>query len=70
LRRLTRTLLLLSSAAAAACAPAPTYDLVVANGRVIDPESGLDAVRHVGISGDSVAAISEQPLNRVLKNGR
>jgi len=62
LRRLTRTLLLLSSAAAAACAPAPTYDLVVANGRVIDPESGLDAVRHVGISGDSVAAISEQPL--------
>ncbi len=62
MRRLTRTLLLLSSAAAAACAPAPTYDLVVANGRVIDPESGLDAVRHVGISGDSVAAISEQPL--------
>ncbi len=60
--RLTRTFLLLASAAAAACAPAPTYDLVVANGRVIDPESGLDAVRHVGISGDSVAAISEEPL--------
>ena len=36
---------------AAACAqqPAPGYDLVIANGRVMDPESGLDAVRHVGI---------------------
>ena len=29
----------------AACAreQAPSYDLVIANGRVIDPESGLDA---------------------------
>ena len=62
MRRLTKTFLLFTSAAAAACAPAPTYDLVVANGRVIDPESGLDAVRHVGISGDSIAAISESPL--------
>ena len=37
----------------AACAreQAPPYDLVVANGRVMDPESGLDAVRHVGIRG-------------------
>ena len=36
----------------AACAreQAPPYDLVVASGRVLDPESGLDAVRHVGIS--------------------
>ena len=35
----------------AACAsqPARTYDLVIASGRVMDPESGLDAVRHVGI---------------------
>ena len=36
---------------AAGCAkePVPAYDLVVANARVIDPESGLDAVRHVGV---------------------
>lgn len=59
---LTKWLLTISSAVIAACTPAPTYDLVVANGRVIDPESGLDAVRHVGISGDSIAAISENPL--------
>jgi N-acyl-D-aspartate/D-glutamate deacylase len=62
LLRLTKQLLTISSAVLAACAPAPTYDLVVANGRVIDPESGLDAVRHVGINGDSIAAISESPL--------
>jgi len=49
----------------AACArepAAPRYDLVVANGRVMDPESGLDAVRHIGINGHTIAAISETPL--------
>ena len=30
---------------------AQQYDLVLANGRVMDPESGLDAVRSVGING-------------------
>ena len=39
------------------------YDIVIANGRVIDPETGLDAVRHVGINGQSVIAISESPLH-------
>lgn len=38
------------------------YDLVVANGRVMDPESGLDSVRHVGIRGGKVEAVSEIPL--------
>ena len=48
--------------AAPASAAAETFDLVVAGGRVVDPESGLDAVRHVGIRGGAVAAISESPL--------
>lgn len=50
--------------ALAACAsqPARTYDLVIASGRVMDPESGLDAVRHVGIRGGMVEAIAETPL--------
>lgn len=39
------------------------YDLVVANGRVMDPESGLDAVRHVGIRDGQIAAVSEAPLD-------
>lgn len=40
-----------------------TFELVLANGRVMDPESGLDAVRNVGISGGKMRAIS----NGVLK---
>jgi len=34
-----------------------TYDLVITGGRVIDPETGLDAVRNVGIKGDQIAAL-------------
>ena len=51
----------------ASCAreQATPYDLVVANGRVIDPESNLDAVRHVGIRGGTIATISETPLTGV-----
>ena len=37
-------------------------DLIVAGGRVMDPESGLDSIRHIGIRGQSIVAISEQPL--------
>lgn len=39
-----------------------TYDVVIANGRVMDPESGLDAVRNVGISGGKIRAISTGAL--------
>ncbi len=39
-----------------------TYDLVIANGRVMDPESGLDAVRNVGIRGGKIAVISTGAL--------
>jgi N-acyl-D-aspartate/D-glutamate deacylase len=46
------------SADSGASNEAETYDLVIANGRVIDPESGLDAVRNVGIRGGKIAAIS------------
>ncbi len=35
---------------------------MIANGRVVDPESGLDGVRHVGIRGGTIAALSELPL--------
>ncbi len=42
--------------------PLSAHDLVLANGRVMDPASGLDAVRHIGITGGKIAAISETPL--------
>ncbi len=38
------------------------YDVVIANGRVMDPESGLDAVRNIGISGGKIRAISTGAL--------
>src|SRR5258708_38613297 len=38
------------------------FDIVLSNGRVIDPESGLDAVRNIGISGKRIAEISSAPL--------
>ncbi len=48
--------------ASPAPAQAPPYDIVIRNGRVIDPESGLDAVRSVGIRGGRIAAVSAAAL--------
>src|SRR5271165_2659385 len=39
------------------------YDVVIHGGRVLDPETSLDAVRDVGIRGGQIVAISEQPLS-------
>jgi cytosine/adenosine deaminase-related metal-dependent hydrolase len=41
---------------------AQQYDVVLANGRVMDPESNLDSVRNVGITGNKIAAISQSTL--------
>src|SRR5260370_117008 len=40
----------------------PTYDIVLSSGRVLDPASGLDGIRHVGITGRKIAAVSAQAL--------
>src|SRR5688500_16438625 len=42
--------------------PDANFDMVLANGRVMDPESNLAAVRYVGIRGGKIAAISTRPL--------
>lgn len=44
------------------------YDLVITGGRVVDPETGLDAIRNVGIQGSRIAVVAEGPLagGRVL----
>ena len=39
-----------------------SYDLVIQRGRVIDPETGLDAVRNVGISQGKIKKISADAL--------
>jgi N-acyl-D-aspartate/D-glutamate deacylase len=41
---------------------AESFDVVIANGRVMDPESGFDAVRNVGIRGGKIAKISRGTL--------
>ena len=37
--------------------PDDTVDLVLTNGRVIDPETGVDGLRHVGIRGGEIVSI-------------
>ena len=39
------------------------YDLVIINGRVIDPESKSDSVRNLGISGGTIKVITTERLN-------
>lgn len=41
---------------------AEVYDLVILNGRVMDPESGLDAVRNVGIRDGVVSTVTAESL--------
>jgi N-acyl-D-aspartate/D-glutamate deacylase len=38
------------------------YDVVLRGGRVLDPESGVDAVRTVALTGRTIAALSTDPL--------
>jgi N-acyl-D-aspartate/D-glutamate deacylase len=47
---------------AASEVPASGFDMVIANGRVMDPESGLDAVRNLGITAGKIRAVSGEPL--------
>jgi N-acyl-D-aspartate/D-glutamate deacylase len=42
---------------------AQQYDLVLEGGRVIDPETGLDKVRNVGIRDNKIARISTEALS-------
>ncbi|MDE0589519.1 amidohydrolase family protein [Halocynthiibacter sp. C4] len=39
-----------------------TYDLVINNGRVIDPETGFDAIAHVGIVDGEIVEIAQSQL--------
>lgn len=46
---------------------AEVFDVVILNGRVMDPESNLDAVRNIGISKGTIQAITTEPLKGNLK---
>src|SRR3972149_2573382 len=55
--------------ASSAAAQGRDLDLVLAGGRVLDPETGLDAERDVGIASGSIAAVYEGSLSSRLKSG-
>ncbi len=42
--------------------PGALFDVVITGARAIDPESGLDRMRNIGIRGDRIAAISSHAL--------
>jgi len=54
--------LVVGVALCATTAAAQTYDLVILNGRVIDPETKLDAVRNVGIQGGRIEVVTEAKI--------
>ncbi len=61
MRKLILSLLLLASSSA--ILHAQQYDLVLEGGRVMDPETGLDAVRNVGIRDGKIVRISSEALS-------
>lgn len=61
MRHLSLTLVLL--AFATMLVAAQQYDVVLEGGRVIDPETHLDAVRNVGIRDGKIVSISTTPLS-------
>src|SRR6056300_293373 len=59
---ITRTLLLLVCFFVCSSAYAADYDLVILNGRVMDPETMMDAVRNVGVKDGKIAAITTEKI--------
>ncbi len=55
-------ILALGLGASASTAMASEYDLVILNGRVMDPETSFDAIANVGIKDGAVAIITEKPI--------
>ena len=49
-------------AALCACLAAAEHDIALVNGRVIDPDTGLDALRNVAVDGDRIVAVTDQPI--------
>ena len=54
--------LLAGSVFAQSPSPGQEFDLVILHGRVMDPESGLDAVRNLGIKANHIATIASGEL--------
>ena len=55
--------LTLFSLLAVSHAQAADYDIVIESGRVMDPESGFDAVANVGIRDGSIATVTRDAID-------
>jgi N-acyl-D-aspartate/D-glutamate deacylase len=58
-----RKLMLLSVMLLSTVLAAQQYDLVIAHGRTMDPETGLDAVRNIAIEKGKIVRIASDPLS-------
>jgi N-acyl-D-aspartate/D-glutamate deacylase len=58
-----RKLMLMSVLLLSTVLSAQQYDLVIAHGRIMDPETGLDAVRNIAIEKGKIVRISSDPLS-------
>ena len=74
----TRAATLVAALMLASCNGAPNeaneagtqeFDVVFQGARVIDPERRLDEIRNVGVRGDVIAALTEEPLAEALADG-
>jgi len=63
LRIILLVLLATTIATVSSSTTAEVYDLVILNGRVVDPESQTDAVRNLGITNGKIKTISHDQLN-------
>ena len=61
MRKLIFFLFLLT--ASTAVVSAQQYDLVLQGGRVMDPETGMDAIRNVGIRDGKIVSLSSETLS-------
>jgi len=62
-RKLLTCVLAVCMMAMNGAAQAEDFDLVIKGGRVIDPETGLDAVRNVGVSNGRIATVTVKDIS-------
>lgn len=62
IRSVAAALLLAAVGSGAKAWADPPHDVVLAGARVIDPETGLDAIRNIAVRGDRIVAVTESPI--------
>ena len=62
IKRISLLALIFCICQAVVAQPTTVYDVVLVGGRVIDPETKLDAIRNVGIINNRIAQITTEPL--------